>query len=134
LRDPDLLPPSVAAFPSDQEYRYITCFDPSTGLHIGTLPADNETSIKRKINLAAEAQKKWKYTTFAERRRVLRSLNKWLVENQEECARVACRDTGKTRAFPAFTHYFPLLLTNLLQLSTLHLEKSWSHAQNWNGS
>jgi hypothetical protein len=26
----------------------------------------------------------------------MRSLNKWLVENQEVCARMACRDTGKT--------------------------------------
>ena len=26
----------------------------------------------------------------------MRSLLKWLVENQEICARVACRDTGKT--------------------------------------
>lgn len=26
----------------------------------------------------------------------MRSLKAWLVENQEACARVACRDTGKT--------------------------------------
>ncbi|PPR05997.1 hypothetical protein CVT26_005719 [Gymnopilus dilepis] len=76
--------------------RYITSFDPSTGLHIGTFLADNEQEIESKIKRAAEAQKKWKHTTFQQRRRVVRSLLKWLVENQDVCARVACRDTGKT--------------------------------------
>lgn len=76
--------------------RYITSFDPSTGLHIGTFLADNEQEIEGKIRRAAEAQKKWKNTTFQQRRRVVRSLLKWLVENQDVCARVACRDTGKT--------------------------------------
>lgn len=77
--------------------RYITSFDPATGLHIGTFMADNEDEIQRKIKSAASAQKKWKRTTFTQRRRVVRSLMKWLVDNQEVCARVACRDSGKTR-------------------------------------
>lgn len=77
--------------------RYITCFDPATGIHLATLKADSEEEITNKIALAAEAQKTWRQTNFGRRRRVLRSLNKWLVENQEVCARTACRDTGKTR-------------------------------------
>jgi len=76
--------------------RYITSFDPATGLHIGTSIADNEAEIEGKIRRAEKAQKTWKNTTFQQRRRVLRSLQKWLVENQDTCARVACRDTGKT--------------------------------------
>ncbi|KIY43606.1 Aldedh-domain-containing protein [Fistulina hepatica ATCC 64428] len=75
---------------------FITCFDPATGLHIATLLADNRDDILRKIGLAVEAQKTWKRTTFTQRRRVVRSLKKWLVDNQDICARVACRDTGKT--------------------------------------
>jgi acyl-CoA reductase-like NAD-dependent aldehyde dehydrogenase len=75
---------------------YITSFDPATGLHIGTFVADNEEEIQRKIARAADAQKDWRKTTFSQRRRVIKSLMKWLVENQEVCARVACRDTGKT--------------------------------------
>lgn len=77
--------------------RYITCFDPATGTHLATLKADSEEEIAHKIGLAAEAQKTWRHTNFGRRRRVMRSLNKWLVENQDVCARTACRDTGKTR-------------------------------------
>lgn len=81
------------------ERRYITSFDPATGLHIGTFLADNEMEIQHKIEKAAKAQKAWKATTFQQRRRVIRSLLKWLVDNQDVCARVACRDTGKTCAY-----------------------------------
>ncbi|KAF8626227.1 hypothetical protein AX15_004914 [Amanita polypyramis BW_CC] len=76
--------------------RYITSFDPATSLHIGTFIADDEREIQGKIRRAGQAQKKWRNTTFTQRRRVVRSLLKWLVDNQEICARVACRDTGKT--------------------------------------
>lgn len=75
---------------------YITCYDPANSLHIKTVIADNEREIQAKIQRAKHAQVSWAETTFAQRRRVMRSLLKWLVENQEACARVACRDTGKT--------------------------------------
>nr|BAV14024.1 aldehyde dehydrogenase [Pholiota microspora] len=91
LTNPDLLPAMRVP-----ERRYITSFDPSTGLHIGTFIADNDDEIGLKISKAAKAQRHWKNTTFQQRRRVVRSLLKWLVENQDACARVACRDTGKT--------------------------------------
>jgi acyl-CoA reductase-like NAD-dependent aldehyde dehydrogenase len=80
--------------------RYITSFDPATGLHIGTFLADNEEEIRRKIEKAGVVQKQWRNTNFTQRRRVIRSLLKWLVDNQELCARVACRDSGKTRELP----------------------------------
>jgi acyl-CoA reductase-like NAD-dependent aldehyde dehydrogenase len=80
----------------DNTRDYITCFDPATALHLDTVLADNKEDIERKIREAAIAQKRWKHTTFAERRRVIRSLKAWIIENQELCAKVACRDTGKT--------------------------------------
>ena len=80
--------------------RYITSFDPATGLHIGTYLADNEEEIRRKIERAGAGQDQWRKTNFTQRRRVVRSLLKWLVDNQELCARVACRDSGKTRELP----------------------------------
>ncbi|TFK34820.1 Aldehyde/histidinol dehydrogenase [Crucibulum laeve] len=91
LENPDVMP--AMNVPG---CRYITSFDPATGLHIGTFLADDEAVIQNKINLAATAQETWKETTFTQRRRVIRSLMKWLVDNQDVCARVACRDTGKT--------------------------------------
>ena len=58
--------------------------------------ADSPTEITKKIEDAYNAQKTWANTSFHDRRRVMRSLKKWLVDNQETCAKVACRDTGKT--------------------------------------
>ena len=58
--------------------------------------ADNEDDIARKIERASQAQYDWGQSTFQKRRRVVRSLMKWLVDNQDDVARVACRDTGKT--------------------------------------
>jgi len=76
---------------------YITCFDPATALHLDTMLADSVDEIETKIDKAEAAQVEWRESSFANRKRVIRSLKKWLVENQEVCARVACRDTGKTR-------------------------------------
>jgi hypothetical protein len=90
--------------PGTPGQKYITCFDPSIGLFIDTFVADSAETIAQKIEAAERAQESWKKTTFAERKRVVRSLNKWLVENQEVCARVACRDTGKTCRFFSFCH------------------------------
>ena len=58
--------------------------------------ADSPTEITKKIEDAYNAKKTWANTSFHDRRRVMRSLKKWLVDNQETCAKVACRDTGKT--------------------------------------
>ncbi|KAF8481896.1 Aldedh-domain-containing protein [Russula ochroleuca] len=90
--DPNLVPLTGELVGRD----YITCFDPATGLHLGTVLADNVDDIETKINYAEAAQVAWRKSSFADRKRVVRSLKKWLVENQEVCARVACRDTGKT--------------------------------------
>lgn len=92
MRDPALMP--HAHIP---DRKYITCYDPSTSYHLRTMVADNAQEIEHKIGLASTAQRDWSETTFQQRRRVMRSLNKWLVDNQESCARVAARDTGKTR-------------------------------------
>ncbi|OCH89541.1 meiotic sister-chromatid recombination aldehyde dehydrogenase [Obba rivulosa] len=88
---PDLRPPG---FPPER--KCITAFDPSTGFHLATMLADSKEEITEKIARADRAQKAWRQTSFTDRRRVVRSLKKWLVDNQETCAKVACRDTGKT--------------------------------------
>ncbi|KAJ7702278.1 meiotic sister-chromatid recombination aldehyde dehydrogenase [Mycena rosella] len=87
---------AISPFISVEGARYVTCFDPATGMHLATLKTDSTEEIANKIALAGVAQKAWRHVNFGRRRRVMRSLNKWLVENQEACARTACRDTGKT--------------------------------------
>ena len=92
LRDPGLMPPVHL-----QGRQYITCFDPATSWHLGTYMADNSEDITTKITLSVTAQNAWKNSSFSDRRKVIRSLKKWLIDNQEACAKVAARDTGKTR-------------------------------------
>lgn len=94
MQNPDLLPPVHVP-----NRRYITCYDPSTCLYLGTFLADDAVTIGEKIGMAGRAQHAWKQTSFPDRKRVIRSLLKWLVDNKEDCARVACRDTGKTSTF-----------------------------------
>ncbi|KAF8528166.1 meiotic sister-chromatid recombination aldehyde dehydrogenase [Hysterangium stoloniferum] len=91
LEDAGLLPQIV--FP---EHKYITCYDPSNGLHLGTLRADTAFEIGEKLGKATRAQKLWRKSDWDQRRKVMKSLLKWLVDNREACARVTCRDTGKT--------------------------------------
>ena len=58
--------------------------------------ADTARDIQTKITNAAAAQEEWAFSSFADRKRVMKSLKRWLVENQNACARVASRDSGKT--------------------------------------
>ncbi|TCD64319.1 Meiotic Sister-Chromatid recombination aldehyde dehydrogenase [Steccherinum ochraceum] len=89
--DPTLRPPQYAT-----ERKYITCYDPATSYHLDTIMADDAPTIAAKIDRAGAAQADWSKTTFRERKRVMRSLKKWLVDNQATAAKVAARDTGKT--------------------------------------
>lgn len=77
--------------------KYITCFDPATSYHLDTIMADDVADIEHKIARAGAAQADWAKTSLRERKRVMRSLKKWLVDNQTTAAKVAARDTGKTR-------------------------------------
>ncbi len=80
----------------------ITCYDPATAYRIGTVTADTPATIADKIAKAKKAQLKWKHSSFALRRKVLRTMQKWVVNDSETIARVASRDTGKTAIDAAF--------------------------------
>lgn len=51
--------------------------------------------VKAVIGKARAAQKVWVKYTFAQRRKLLRILLKFVIENQEAICRVTARDTGK---------------------------------------
>jgi acyl-CoA reductase-like NAD-dependent aldehyde dehydrogenase len=59
------------------------------------LPATKD-GIDRAIASAKKAQVEWAQTSFSERRKVLKTMLKFVLENQETIARVACLDSGKT--------------------------------------
>ncbi|PWN50014.1 Aldedh-domain-containing protein [Violaceomyces palustris] len=80
----------------------IVCYDPATAYHIADIKADDEVSIKLKISKAKQAQLRWSKTSFGQRRKVLNTFQKWVVDDMEMIARVAARDTGKTAIDAAF--------------------------------
>ena len=64
-------------------------------MHIATYPSLSKESVTSQINKGEIASKSWSRTTFSERRQVLKSLTKWIIENKQEIAEVCKRDTGK---------------------------------------
>lgn len=75
----------------------IQCYAPATGANLGMINPSTPDGIDRAINRAAEAQEQWKLTTFAERRKVLKTMLKFVLDHQNDIAKVACLDSGKTR-------------------------------------
>ncbi|CAG8447058.1 8594_t:CDS:2 [Scutellospora calospora] len=75
---------------------YITCYDPATGQLLSNIRAHTEQDVINSLKKVRNAQKKWALTTFAERRKVLKSLLNFIVKNQDEICWVSCRDTGKS--------------------------------------
>lgn len=74
----------------------IQCYAPATGESLGRIVPASASAVDRAIAKATEAQVQWAQTTFSQRRRVLRTMLKFVLENQETIARVACLDSGKT--------------------------------------
>ncbi|UZJ51752.1 hypothetical protein CBS101457_001072 [Exobasidium rhododendri] len=81
---------------SDSRENTIVAYCPATGSHLGDIPADTEETINNKVDRAALAQLKWKTSSWERRRRVLKTIKRWIVKDIDIIARTACRDTGKT--------------------------------------
>jgi len=92
-RDPSLLADSKAA-------EHVTCYDPSTGTHIATIPLRTAAGVRDQVAAADSAQPGWAKSSFAQRKSVLRSIKAWILRDMEDIVNVAVRDTGKTRECP----------------------------------
>lgn len=77
--------------------RTVSCFDPSTSQRIGEVRAMTSDEVNEVCAKAAKAQKTWARTTFCERRRVLRTLQRYIVDHVEDICRVCARDSGKPK-------------------------------------
>lgn len=74
----------------------IQCYAPATGRLLGAVRPSTAEGIDATVAAAKAAQKQWAATTtFAERRRVLRTLLQHVLDHQAEICRVACADSGK---------------------------------------
>ncbi|KAI4278464.1 MAG: hypothetical protein L6R38_005247 [Xanthoria sp. 2 TBL-2021] len=75
----------------------IQCYNPATGQLLGQVNPATPDGIDRAVARAADAQKEWATTTFRQRRKVLGTMLKFILDNQEDIATVACLDSGKTK-------------------------------------
>ena len=80
----------------------IQCYAPATAEFLGFVNPATPDGIDRGISKTAEAQLEWAKTSFAQRRRVLKTLLKFILDNQDSIARAACLDSGKTRVDALF--------------------------------
>jgi len=80
----------------------IQCYAPATAQSLGFVNPTTPDGIDRTIAKAAEAQVQWAKSSFVQRRRLLRTLLKFVLDNQESIARAACLDSGKTRVDAVF--------------------------------
>jgi len=71
-------------------------WDPSTMDYFGEKKAMSAADVAAIVAKGREAQKSWKLSTFAKRRLLMRTMLRYITENQEACARVAVRESGKT--------------------------------------
>ncbi|GAA5903181.1 meiotic recombination directing protein [Sporobolomyces salmoneus] len=99
LSTPSLLPSSG---PGDSKRSYITAYAPASAQHLATIPSATAEEIREKMSRAEEAQKGWKRSSWSRRRRVLRSLLEFTVNEMESIAKMASRDSGKTLVDAAF--------------------------------
>ncbi len=113
-----LNPPSIKISGSTA----IQCYAPATGQLLGLINPVTPDGIDRAISKATEAQLEWARTSFSQRRRVLKTLLKFVLDNQETIARVACLDSGKTRVDAIFGEL--LVTAEKLKWTITHGEKA----------
>ncbi|KAL9578480.1 MAG: hypothetical protein Q9212_005689 [Teloschistes hypoglaucus] len=75
----------------------IQCYNPANGQSLGLVNPATPDGIDRAVSKATEAQQAWAKTTFSQRRKVLRTMLKHILDNQETIATLACLDSGKTK-------------------------------------
>eukprot|EP00937_MAST-01D_sp_MAST-1D-sp2_P004250 g4250.t1 len=85
-----------ATMPAAAARGKVPCWDPCTMDALGELEADSAERVREKVALARAAQAQWASSSFAQRRRLMRTLRRYIVENMDTIARVAVRDSGKT--------------------------------------
>ncbi|QQK45304.1 Oxidoreductase (Msc7), putative [Penicillium digitatum] len=84
-------------------HQLIMSYCPADGrvLGDGIKPATVE-DINEVVRVAKAAQPEWAKTTFAERRKVLRTLLKYVLDHQEDLVTACCLDSGKTKVDGSF--------------------------------
>lgn len=80
------------------EARELRSFNPATLEAVGAVPLTDPSDLPKLIAAAGVAQSAWARTTFEERRRVLESAVRFVVEQMDEVAATITAETGKPLA------------------------------------
>ena len=73
-------------FPKD----FIPCYDPGTLEMLGPdMPADNADQVRVKIERARIAQKKWAKSSFKQRRLLIKTIQRFVLENQDTICKLS---------------------------------------------
>lgn len=75
----------------------LNCFDPSTKQLLGQAKNMTAQEVQTILLKAKKAQLEWSQTTFAQRRMVLRTIQKYVVEHVTDICRVSARESGKPK-------------------------------------
>ena len=75
----------------------IDCFEPATRAVLGQVRVDSENDVKEVVARARKAQREWKHSSFAQRRKVLENILDYILEHSDEICEMVARDAGKTR-------------------------------------
>ena len=94
-----VLPPAHAKLGSKAA---VTCHDPSTGAFLDVVVAASDADVEAAVGRARAAQKVWASSSFATRRRLLRTISRATLDHVETIVRVSARDSGKTLTDAAF--------------------------------
>jgi delta 1-pyrroline-5-carboxylate dehydrogenase len=76
---------------------WINCYDPSTRQLLGQAPNMNASQVHDLLVKAKKAQQSWSRTTFAQRRLVLRTIQRYICLHVEDICRVSSRESGKPK-------------------------------------
>lgn len=91
-----LYPPNIGIRVNGESTK-IQSYCPATGQYLGTFNCTTREEMDSKIQKASTAQRKWSKSSFVLRKQLLKTLNQFIMDHQEDIARVACRDSGKTK-------------------------------------
>jgi acyl-CoA reductase-like NAD-dependent aldehyde dehydrogenase len=75
----------------------IDCVSPATRERLGSLPVDGPEQVRATVARAREAQRLWRQTSFAERRRVLELVMEQCLARADALCELVSADCGKTR-------------------------------------
>mmetsp|Transcript_485 Transcript_485/g.943 ORF Transcript_485/g.943 Transcript_485/m.943 type:complete len:654 (-) Transcript_485:108-2069(-) len=75
----------------------VQCYSPASLDKLGTVPNLSAEEVSELALRSKNAQQSWKSTTFSQRRRVLRTLQKYIVSHIDEICQLCAKDSGKTQ-------------------------------------